>query len=268
MENYGDDKREDEFHSLSSNGVDSPNSPLLKIITAAAFILILSVCGYLSYTRYRIDNTITSVVKSVKSNNLNSSVYLVKVKTGALHDKYYYDGLRQNMVANIKDAFGYYPETVTLSKNEFLVLTSSYVSGDKINAAIGKKPSIDFRKPVETSENYEQQWSSPVISGDDIESVEIRKDDGGYLIITVNFNSIGSRKFEKITSEQTGKQLGIFIENEFISAPIVREKISTGRADISSSEPADEQFEIMANRLKAAYTSSPVSVEVKRVDEK
>jgi preprotein translocase subunit SecD len=52
-------------------------------------------------------------------------------------------------------------------------------------------------------------------------------------LISLQFNDEGSKLFETLTSNNVGKQLAIYIDNTLLSAPVVQEKISGGKAQIS-----------------------------------
>lgn len=51
--------------------------------------------------------------------------------------------------------------------------------------------------------------------------------------IGVEFNPDGAKKFAEITKANVGQPVGIFLDGQLISAPVVREEIKDGRAEIS-----------------------------------
>lgn len=59
-------------------------------------------------------------------------------------------------------------------------------------------------------------------------------------VVILNFNKEGSDLFESLTSNNVGEVLGIFLDGEVISAPVIREAISGGRATISGGFTPDE----------------------------
>lgn len=59
-------------------------------------------------------------------------------------------------------------------------------------------------------------------------------------VVILNFNKEGSDLFETLTSENVGQILGIFLDGEVISAPVIREPIPGGTATISGSFTPDE----------------------------
>src|SRR5882672_10949661 len=54
-------------------------------------------------------------------------------------------------------------------------------------------------------------------------------------IVNFKFNSSGSRKFAQATSENVGLPFAIVLDNEVISAPVIREPITGGSGQISGS---------------------------------
>lgn len=59
-------------------------------------------------------------------------------------------------------------------------------------------------------------------------------------IVLVNFNSEGATRFQEITAANVGTQLGIFLDGELISAPVIREAIGGGTAQISGGFTPEE----------------------------
>src|SRR3979411_2911813 len=57
----------------------------------------------------------------------------------------------------------------------------------------------------------------------------------GEPIVSFKFNTSGSRKFAQATSENVGQPFAIVLDNEVISAPVIREPITGGSGQISGS---------------------------------
>ena len=54
-------------------------------------------------------------------------------------------------------------------------------------------------------------------------------------IVSFRFNSSGARKFAQVTQENVGRPFAIVLDNEVISAPVIREPIIGGSGQISGS---------------------------------
>lgn len=75
-----------------------------------------------------------------------------------------------------------------------------------------------------------------VISNADVESarpVSGLKSAGDSYQIEIEFTPSGKAKFADITARCMMKPIGIFVENTLICAPVIRERITGGRAIIS-----------------------------------
>jgi len=57
----------------------------------------------------------------------------------------------------------------------------------------------------------------------------------GEPIVSFRFNTSGSRKFAQATSDNVGQPFAIVLDNEVISAPVIREPITGGSGQISGS---------------------------------
>lgn len=78
-------------------------------------------------------------------------------------------------------------------------------------------------------------------------------------VVQLNFNDEGAIKFERITKENLGKQLAIFLDNQLLMAPTVQAVISGGQAVITGSFTA-AQTKQMAILLNSGALPAPVKV--------
>lgn len=77
--------------------------------------------------------------------------------------------------------------------------------------------------------------------------------------VSLTFNSAGARLFERITEANTGKRLAIILDGNVHSAPVIREKIAGGRAQISGGFAYDEANDL-AIVLRAGALPAPVNI--------
>jgi len=82
---------------------------------------------------------------------------------------------------------------------------------------------------------------------------------GGEPYVAIEFNSEGATLFDRVTAENVGKRLAIILDNTVYSAPVVRERISGGKASISGSFTMDEAKDL-AIVLRAGALPAPVKV--------
>jgi protein-export membrane protein SecD len=81
----------------------------------------------------------------------------------------------------------------------------------------------------------------------------------GEPIVSIKFNQEGGELFEKITRENTGKQLAIFLDGEIVSAPTINEAISGGTAVISGGFNPDEA-KALAQNLNFGALPVPITL--------
>jgi preprotein translocase subunit SecD len=78
-------------------------------------------------------------------------------------------------------------------------------------------------------------------------------------IVSFKFNSSGARKFAQATSENVGLPFAIVLDNEVISAPVIREPITGGSGQISGNFTV-QQANDLAILLRAGALPAPLTV--------
>ena len=77
--------------------------------------------------------------------------------------------------------------------------------------------------------------------------------------VSLNFDSKGARIFERLTEANVNKRLAIVLDNNVYSAPVIKDKISGGRAQITGSFTMDEARDL-AIVLRAGALPAPVKI--------
>ncbi len=77
--------------------------------------------------------------------------------------------------------------------------------------------------------------------------------------VSIDLDARGTRLFDQITAENVGKRLAIVLDNNIYSAPVIRERISGGKAEITGSFTTDEASDL-AIALRAGALPAPVKV--------
>lgn len=108
---------------------------------------------------------------------------------------------------------------------------------------IGETPLLEFRLQ-ETDEAGEVVYAPTGLSGRHVARAQL---DFGQAtgpfsepLVLLRFDSEGARLFESITRENVGEVLGIFLDGEAISTPVIREAIPGGTATISGGFTPEE----------------------------
>ena len=146
----------------------------------------------------------------------------------------------------------------------------------KAIAMIGQTPSLDFRTE---NPDFDSQNVGAVINDQGVVELSlndrytITKLTGQYLdkailefdqntgepIVGLQFDAEGSALFEKITEENSGKTVAIYLDGEPISAPVVREKITGGKAQISGNFTPTEA-KLLVGRLNSGALPVPIEL--------
>ncbi len=77
--------------------------------------------------------------------------------------------------------------------------------------------------------------------------------------VAIEFNEEGSALFEQLTEKNIGKMIAIYIDEQMISAPVVQEKITGGKAQISGSFDLETARELARN-LNAGALPVPINL--------
>ena len=83
-------------------------------------------------------------------------------------------------------------------------------------------------------------------------------------IVSFRFNASGARKFGQITTENVGRPFAIVLDNEVISAPVIREPIIGGSGQISGSFTVESANDL-AILLRAGALPAPLTIIEERV---
>ncbi len=100
------------------------------------------------------------------------------------------------------------------------------------------------------------------MDGRDIATAFPSIDQYGQRFISLSFNNRGTTHFGKVTEENTGRQLAIILDGTLYSAPVIREPILGGHAQITGSFSDEE-----ARQISTALISGnlPVNIMVQAV---
>ncbi|KAA0258679.1 protein translocase subunit SecD [Deferribacter autotrophicus] len=99
-----------------------------------------------------------------------------------------------------------------------------------------------------------------VLTGDYLVDAEVRiSSQFNEPYVWIKFDSAGSRLFEEITRNNVGKRLAIVLDNNVYSAPVIREAIAGGEAQITGNFTMEEAKDL-AIVLRAGSLPAPVKI--------
>lgn len=107
--------------------------------------------------------------------------------------------------------------------------------------------------------HFKDQYGNVVLSGSDLKDARAQISQGNQAVVGLEFNSEGGEKFAELTAKNIGKQIAIVLDGEVLTAPVVQEAITGGRAQISGSRSI-EDAERLAILLRSG--SLPVKIEI------
>ncbi len=99
-----------------------------------------------------------------------------------------------------------------------------------------------------------------VLTGDLLSDANVRIDTRfNEPYVAIDFNSVGAKRFDQITAANVGKRMAIVLDDTVYSAPVIRERISGGSAQISGAFTSQEATDL-AIVLRAGSLPAPVKI--------
>lgn len=134
-------------------------------------------------------------------------------------------------------------------------------------AALGETPVLEFRLATAVTVGTTTQiaYSATGLNGRYLSNATLGFGSGATAglaspQVVLNFNSEGAKLFEKITKENIGKPLAIFLDGQPISVPTIQEAISGGQATITGRFTPAEARDLVRN-LNFGALPVPISLE-------
>jgi len=101
--------------------------------------------------------------------------------------------------------------------------------------------------------------AEPVLTGDKLTNASVGFDSYGQSIVEVQFDKDGAKIFDAVTFKNIGRRLAIVLDGKVHSAPVIRDRIPSGRGQISGSFTV-QQASDLALVLKAGALPAPVKI--------
>lgn len=184
------------------------------------------------------------------------------------------EGLRDVMERRV-NFFGVSEPLVQIQKEKLIIELAGVIDPGEAIKQIGQTPFLEFKeqkanfeeiieknnKVEETKEGeLEDPFQSTELTGRYLQKAEVNFDQTTYQpLISLQFNEEGAKLFEEITGRNVGKPLPIYVDGLPISAPVVQEKISGGKAQITGSF-TPEEAKALARNLNAGALPVPITL--------
>ncbi|HXV27695.1 MAG TPA: protein translocase subunit SecD, partial [bacterium] len=168
--------------------------------------------------------------------------------------------------------------------NQVVVQLPGVTDRDRAKEIVGKTAHLEFKLVSEDSaliqkadtgevpEGYEYKESKEglggtklllqaeaILSGDHLTSASVGFDQYGQAIVQLQYDKEGAQIFDKFTFQNIGKRLAIVLDGKVHSAPVIRDRIPNGQAQISGNFSAQEASDL-ALVLRAGALPAPVSI--------
>ena len=121
---------------------------------------------------------------------------------------------------------------------------------------IGKTPVLEFKLVGTTTDQLSTSTASYIetgLTGRYLKSSELQFSQGQGAaaatapIVVLHFNDEGAKLFEKITRDNVGRQLAIFLDGQAISSPVIQEAIAGGTATITGKFTPTQARDLVRN---------------------
>jgi preprotein translocase subunit SecD len=111
-------------------------------------------------------------------------------------------------------------------------------------------------------------WAATELDGRYFKRADVAYDQVTFRpYVSVTFNDEGAKLFEDLTEKNINKRIGIFVGGEFVSAPVVQEKIAGGMAQISMGVTNVEVALNEANELARSLNAGSIPAPLKKPNE-
>ncbi len=97
------------------------------------------------------------------------------------------------------------------------------------------------------------------LTGDLLSDARVAFDNFNQSYVSITFDATGAKIFERVTGENVKRRLAIVLDNTVYSAPVIQDRISGGRAQISGSFTTEEASDL-AIVLRAGALPAPVKI--------
>jgi preprotein translocase subunit SecD len=99
-----------------------------------------------------------------------------------------------------------------------------------------------------------------LLTGQSLENAQVKISDRfGEPYVSIKFNPQGAKDFDRITGENVNKRLAIILDGVVYSAPVIKERISGGDAQVTGSFTMDDAKDL-AIVLRAGTLPAPVKI--------
>ncbi len=149
-------------------------------------------------------------------------------------------GLSDKMQKRVKDLIA---TTDLLTFNSVLGSAEDVMTIEKKEGEV-VLPQVEQPAGTATEQEDKAQWyrlkETPELTGESLSYARIEYDTFGAPKILMEFNSAGRKKFAEVTSKMVGERLAIVLAGKVYMAPVIKEPIRDGSAEITGKFELEE----------------------------
>ncbi|MDP8299212.1 MAG: protein translocase subunit SecD [Candidatus Tantalella remota] len=263
-------------------------------VKSVLVILIAGLAIWFSYPPLDVLDEKGDVVKEGKLNlglDLQGGMHMIlEVDTAKLTANEAKDAPQRaiEVIRNRIDQFGVLEPVIQLQgKNRLLIQLPGITDRERAKEIIGRTAHLEFRLVSDDPEQLKQAMDGVKVEGFELQEMKTR--DGGtesilveeetvlsgdMLVdaktefsqqgfgqpyVSIEFNGQGADLFSDLTAKNTGKRLAVVLDGEVYTAPVIRERIPSGKAQITGNFSLQEAKDI-ALILRAGALPAPVNI--------
>jgi len=137
------------------------------------------------------------------------------------------------------------------------------LTADPAQVAQGRAPPGSQVLPLADGSGAMAVKRRVMVAGEQIVRAQQTFDQDGRPVVSIAFNTAGSRRFGRTTQENVGKPFAIILDDKILSAPTINEPILGGQAQISGSFTVET-----ANELAVSLASGKLPVKLNVIEER
>lgn len=133
---------------------------------------------------------------------------------------------------------------------------------------IGQTAQLEFYEPKFATASSQQDFRPTGLTGKDLKLAQVQFNSGnanstGQPVVSIEFNSEGTKKFAQITQKNIGQPVAIVLDNNLVTAPVVQTAITDGKAVISGNFTV-ATAKTLAIELNAGTLPVPIKIIAQR----
>ena len=165
------------------------------------------------------------------------------------------------------------PSIIKRGSNRILVELPGIKDPERIKELLGKTAQLSFRMVTDDKTEFGNETfilkdtkekisvsKRIILTGDNLIDANPKYDNiNQEPIVAFTLNRLGSQRFGQATSKNIGKRLAIILDNEAISAPVIRDAITGGQGTISGNFTFQSATDLSL-LLRSGALPAPLSV--------